>query len=245
MLKTNTFFDSFCKNARHNAILIMDTTGKILEVNQAFITSFGYKVEDVYQKNFSMLFTDEDKKINRPEREIQKANNEGSGNDDNYLVQKSGKPVWVNGESVLVTDEDGEAFIIKIIHNIEAQKQLERFLLQSNDFIEDILDSITDRGLLIADASMKVVKVNHAFLEIFNLITPPAEDSRISSIGHPFWNTPEIKQLLRDILVKDTPVINLLMVYTDNNEEKKIEITSKLLHSHNSEKKLLLVVKPV
>ena len=218
----------------------------ILEVNQAFLNSFGYKEEDVLQKNFSMLFTSDDKKINRPQREIENANIEGSGNDDNYLVQKSGKAIWVNGESVLVTDEEGTSFIIKIIHNIEAQKQLERFLLQSNDFIETILDSINDRGLLIVDAGLKVVKVNSRLAEMFGLSKPPAEDSRVSGIGHPFWSSPEVKQLLRDVIVKDDPITNLPMEYTNpNGDIKKIELTSKVLHTHTSDKRVLLVVRPV
>jgi len=246
MLKTTAFFDSLCKNAKHNTIIVMDTTGIILEVNDAFLYSFGYSRADVLQKNFSMLFTDEDKKIKRPELEIQKTNAEGSGNDDNFLVQKSGKTVWVNGESVLVTDEENASFIVKIIHNISAQKQLERFLLQSNDFIEEILESITDRALVIIDASMKVIKVNSAFLNMFDLTKPPAEDSRISGVGHHFWASPPVKDMLRDILVKDEAVQELPMRYlTREGETKQVTVTSKFLHTRDADKRVLLSIKPV
>lgn len=245
MIKTTNFFDSLCKNARHNSILVMKVDGTILEVNQAFLNSFGYKEDDIILKNFSILFTEEDKKINRPQRELQTAITEGSGNDDNFLVQKSGKSVWVNGESVLVTDDD-VTYIVKIIHNIEAQKQLERFLLQSNDFIEGILDSITDRGLIIIDSSLKVIKVNHVFLEMFALTKPPAEDSRISGIGHHFWNSPKTKEMLRDILIKDEPANDLPMEYiTRADETKRITVTSKYLHTHNGDKRILLSLKPL
>lgn len=244
MLKTTAFFDSLCKNAKHNAIIVMDTTGIILDVNEAFLHSFGYNRADVLQKNFSMLFTAEDKKMKKPEIEIQKANAEGSGSDDNFLVQKSGKTVWVNGESILVTDEENTSYIVKIIHNISAQKQLERFLLQSNDFIEEILDSITDRALIIIDASMKVVKVNSTFLEMFDLTKPPAEDSRISNIGHHFWASPPVKEMLRDILVKDKTVQDVAMQYiTRNNQTRPIAVTSKFLHSYNADKRILLSIK--
>lgn len=219
----------------------MDTTGIILEVNDAFLHSFGYSRADVLQKNFSMLFTEEDKKMKRPEVEIQRANTEGSGNDDNFLVQKSGKTVWVNGESILVTNEDNVSYIVKIIHNISAQKQLERFLLQSNDFIEEILDSITDRALIIIDSSMKVVKVNSEFLTMFGLTKPPAEDSRISGIGHHFWASPAVKEMLRDILVKDEPIQNLPMRFiTREGETRQITVTAKLLHTREADKRILL-----
>lgn len=247
MVKTTGFFDSLCKNAKHNTILVMDTTGIILEVNQAFISSFGYAAEDVVNKNFRMLFTEDDRKKQKPEIEIQKVNNGGSGSDDNYLVQKSGKAVWVNGESVLVTNEDGEAYILKIIHNIEAQKQLERFLVESNEFIETILDSITDRALIILDAGMKIIKANTRFSEMFNLSTRvPLEDSKLGSIPHPFWQSAEVKQLLRNILVRNEMLRDVELNYQANGDvTKRIKLSSKFLHSHDTDKRILLVISPV
>ncbi len=246
MLKTSNFFDSFCKNAKHNAILVMDTKGVILEVNKAFLTAFGYVNEDLIERNFNILFTEEDRKKNKPEIELQKANNEGSGSDDNYLLQKSGKQVWVNGESVLVTGDDEVSYIIKIIHNIEAQKQLERFLLESNDFIETILESITDRGLIILDAEMKVIKVNSKFVEMFNLKEQPPEESKVSNIQHPFWSSPDVKQLLRNVLVRNEAIQNKGMEYTDDEGKIKwIELSSKFLQTHNVDKRILLAITPV
>lgn len=222
----------------------MDTTGTILEVNQAFLSSFGYQEDDILQEHLRILFTDEDRKMNKPEREVEKANVEGSCSDDNYLIQKSGKPVWVNGESILVTGDNNVSFIIKIIHNIEAQKQLERFLLDSNDFIETILESITDRGMMILDSSIKVVKVNSKLLEIFGLQKYPDTGSRISTLDHPFWHSNEIKQVLRNIMVRDEPIGNMPMEYQDANGDRKyIELTSKFLQARNAEKRLLLVIK--
>jgi len=246
MLRTSGFFESLCSNAKHNTILVMDTGGVILQVNQAFISSFGYSKEDVLNKHFSMLFTEEDRKRNKPNIEIQKVNTEGSGNDDNYLVQKSGKAVWVNGESVLVTNEHEEAFIVKIIHNIEAQKQLERFLVESNDFIETILDSITDKALIILDTSMKVIKANSLFTELFNPGKQVVEESKLSSIPHPLWSSPEVKQLLRNVLVKNEPLSNVEVAYSnEDGSTGRVSLSSKFLHTHDTDKRILLVVSPI
>lgn len=245
MINTSSFFDSFCKNARHNVVIIMDTEGIILEVNDAFTTSFGYKTEDVLQKNFSMLFTEEDKTKNKPQMELQTTKTTGSGSDDNFLVQKSGKSVWVNGESVLVTGEDGISYIIKIIHNIEAQKQLERFLVESNDFIETILESITDRALIIIDSGMKIIKVNSVFVDMFNLPAYPEEESKLSSIENSFWHSAEIKQLLRNVLVRNEPLQKVKLEYKTNDGSKHIELSSKFLHSHNADSRVLLVIQPI
>ncbi len=240
MINTSSFFDSFCKNAKHNAVIIMDTDGIIVQINQAFTTSFGYDPEDILQKSFSVLFTEEDKKKNKPELELQMVITQGSGSDDNYIVQKSGKFNWVNGESVLVTGEDGTRNIIKIIHNIEAQKQLERFLVESNDFIETILESITDRGLMILDKELKIIKVNGKFVEMFNLPGYPAEGSRLSGVDNPFWKSNEVKQLLRDVVVKDQLFQKVKIAYSFHEDIRMIELSSKFLHSF-TETRILLV----
>ncbi len=218
----------------------MDTDGIIVQINQAFTTSFGYDPEDILQKSFSVLFTEEDKKKNKPELELQMVITQGSGSDDNYIVQKSGKFNWVNGESVLVTGEDGTRNIIKIIHNIEAQKQLERFLVESNDFIETILESITDRGLMILDKELKIIKVNGKFVEMFNLPGYPAEGSRLSGVDNPFWKSNEVKQLLRDVVVKDQLFQKVKIAYSFHEDIRMIELSSKFLHSF-TETRILLV----
>ena len=73
--------------------------------------------------------------------------------------------LWVAGESVLIEDNE-KTYIVKVIHNIHAQKQLERFLLQSHEFIDTIFDSIKESALLILDSSIRIIKVNQCFYKI-------------------------------------------------------------------------------
>ena len=138
----------------------MDTFGTILNVNEAFHTRFGYAAEDLTGKNFSILFTETDKQINKPEIEIQNVLEDGSANDENYLMHKAGNKVWVNGESVLIENDEEEAYIVKVVHNIHAQKQLERFLLQSHEFIDTVFDSIDESALMLLDSRLRIIKVN-------------------------------------------------------------------------------------
>ncbi|HXL57718.1 MAG TPA: PAS domain S-box protein [Chitinophagaceae bacterium] len=90
---TFEFFDLFFNTAKQNSVIIMNTDGLILKVNEAFTTAFGYSIDDLAEKNFNLLFTEEDKKSDKPAKELQKIKSEGSANDDNYLVHKDGLPV--------------------------------------------------------------------------------------------------------------------------------------------------------
>jgi PAS domain S-box-containing protein len=91
---------SIIENSRVAGIFIMDVDGTILKANPGALKFFGYTEEDVIGKNFSLLFTNQDKGGLSPEKEIKSALDTGSGLDDNYIVHKNGNLLWCHGETV-------------------------------------------------------------------------------------------------------------------------------------------------
>jgi PAS domain S-box-containing protein len=244
-MDTSEFFDSFYNNAKENSVIIMNTDGFILKVNEAFKTAFGYSDEDIAEKNFSFLFTDEDKKLGKPAIELQKVKSQGCASDDNYLVHKDGLTVWTSGESVFVHTSEEKNYIIKVIQNIHAQKQLERFLIESNEFIESIFESTRDAALVILDSLMKIIKVNSAFIKMFEIETPLEEGSRLTDLNHPFWNRDDIRKEIRNIVVTNIPVKEKqFQMETRSGETKTISLNSKSIHAEPSmERKILIMIK--
>jgi PAS domain S-box-containing protein len=224
----------------------MNKDGIIIEVNKAFNIRFGYATEDLIGKNFSMLFTEDDRNIQKPERELEKAITEGSANDENYLIHKEGNKVWVTGESVLIEGASG-SFIVKVVHNIHAQKQLERFLLQSHEFIDTVFDSIDESALLLLDSRLRIIKVNKAFVEMFELKRPVKEGSRLADLDHPFWQRADVKQETISFLTSSNEgEKKVFEVQTKSGELKKISFQGKLVEGvQGMEKKLLVMIKPV
>ena len=110
-------------------MLVLDLTGKILDVNQAFLKTFGYVKDFLIGKNFSLLFIKDDKLKQLPENELEEAIKTGSANDENYILKGDGHPIWVNGESILI-EESGKQYIIKIVQ--DTQKLLEEELMRKN-----------------------------------------------------------------------------------------------------------------
>ncbi len=243
MINTEGFFDHIYKNARENSVILMDAKGRILQVNQSFIDAFGYSCEDLQGKHLKILFTSKDKKLKTPEREIETALAQGSKSDNNYMVHKDGTPIWVMGESVKVKNTDGELFIVKIIHNIHAQKQLEKFLLSSNEFIDTIFDSIKDTGLVILNTELRILKCNKAFLKIFQLKSSPEHGYRLSKLDHGFWRKQDIRNSLMDLIVNKAAIKNAIFpMTTEKGLERKISINSKFIEGEEMEKQILLVI---
>lgn len=223
----------------------MDKSGTIININEAFHIRFGYVVEDLAGKNFAVLFTEEDKEINKPERELQSVLLDGSCNDENYLIHKGGNKVWVTGESVLIENTEQHDYIVKVVHNIHAQKQLERFLLQSHEFIDSVFDSIEESALLMLDSRLRMIKVNKAFVKMFELKQPPDEGGRLTEIDNPFWQRPDVKQEAINFLVMNN--VNEAKVFeleTKSGDTKKISFHGKLIEGiPGTERKLLVMIK--
>jgi PAS domain S-box-containing protein len=244
-MDTSGFFETFFNNARYNGIVILETDGTILNVNEGFHLRFGYVTEDLQGKNFELLFIEEDKKIDKPKHELQEVLSKGSANDENYIKHKDGSKLWVTGESVLINNKDGDAFIIKVIHNIHAQKQLERFLLQSHEFIDTVFDSIDVSALLLLDGRLRIIKVNKAFTTMFELSKPIKEGSRLSELDSSFWQRPDVKQEVVNYLVMhnigETRIFDL---QSKSGETNKISFSGKLIDGvPNAERKLLIMIK--
>lgn len=243
MPDTSTFFDLLFKNSKANGMLIMSTEGIIESVNEAFTSAYGYTTEDLKSKHFRILYIEKDQMTRRPEIELNITHREGASSDENYLVHKDQTPIWVTGESVLITTESGNC-IVKIVHNIHAQKQLERYLLASSELLDSLFESVQQSGLLLLDAQMKTIKANGTFKKLFDIEQSISEGLKIQQLGHPFWSTEEIKNDIRNAIVNSNVINNDYVVDDSDHKSRRMHITSKLIIGEETmEKKLLLMIK--
>jgi PAS domain S-box-containing protein len=170
------YYRSLFENAKMNSVLIIDPNGIILETNRAFLSSFGYREADIIGENYSVLFSEADQRKDLPQRELRTVIDEGQSFDNNYLVNKNKTLTWVSGESLLLTDNQNQRYILKIIQNIHTQKESEFSIIRLNNFSENILGSIED-GVIVLDENLKILKANHSFTQIFNF-----SDKEVSKI---------------------------------------------------------------
>lgn len=162
------YYRALFENPKKNSVLLLDDEGFILQVNKAFLSSFGYEEKDLVGEHFSLLFTQEDREKDMPAREVQMVLDAGQSYDNNYLVNKNGVRTWASGESVLLKNAQGRKCVLKVIQNIHVQKESERSISRLNSFNESILASIED-AVLVIDPQLKPVKANRAFYELFSL----------------------------------------------------------------------------
>ena len=242
--ETQQLFYEIFNNAKANGIIIMDEKGIIQEVNEAFTTAFGYTTEDVKSKHTRTLFLQKDQLTLLPEIELNQTHREGASSDENYLVHKDGTPIWITGESILAKIDDSTR-IIKIIHNIHAQKQLERYLLSTSELLESLFESVKS-GLIILDSSLKIIRTNEPFYRLFNLQEPFPKGAKLQQMNHPFWSKDEIRNDLRDVLVNARELNKEYLVDKGNREFHHLHINSKtIMNNDGTDKQILLMIKEV
>jgi PAS domain S-box-containing protein len=246
-MDTAPFFEYYYNNAEVNSILILDDEGTILDVNRAFTQNFGYDKEEIAGKNFTMLFIQKDKEDHKPEMELERVLSKGHSHDENYVVEKNGHVIWCTGESILAIDNKGEKYIIKDIINLQAKKQLQLFLKDTDELLERIFESSKDIPMLIVDGSMKIQKVNPAFLHLFEIDEAPSGGARLSDLNHPFWKSENIKTEVRKILVNNESMIEKeFLLNTKSGEGKRIRLNSKIIDRQtNAGKQIFIIVEDI
>lgn len=243
MIKTARFFKDYFKRAKVNCFVIMDVEGTVIKVSKSFTNNFGYNTTDMKGKNFSMLFTEADNKRNKPETELKATLDTGQSNDENYLVNKSGKPLWCTGESVLVDTGEGVSYIVKDVVNLQSKKQLQMLLSDSDERLENFYDAPIQIPVMVLDGSLKIKMINNAFLELFKITKPSEEDSPLSALNDSFWSTPQIKSELRESLVNREPIRQReFLLNTTTGARRKLYFNASISESKGVTKMYIMVM---
>jgi PAS domain S-box-containing protein len=241
-MNKSQFFEHYFNNAEVNSILILDCDGKILDINRSFTNNFGYSLEDIKGKNFSILFNEQDISEGKPQLELKQVAIKGQAHDENYIIDKTGKQIWCTGEAILVSNDDGEKYIVKDIVNLQAKKQLHLFLMETEDLLERIFQSSQNVPILILDGSLKVQKVNEAFQDFFKIKELPLTGSSLSNIPHPFWNSPEIKKEVSNMIISNQPLKGKVFLLHEEPKNRKVQLHAKIIEKHSGDGRQIFLI---
>ncbi|HKH61106.1 MAG TPA: PAS domain-containing sensor histidine kinase [Flavitalea sp.] len=197
-IDSSDFYRDLFMNSKQNAMILMDTDGYVLQINKAFEDHFGYTQNDLEGKHTRIFFTPEDQNLKKPEMEIASVKEQGAADDNNYLVHKDGSLVWVTGESILVTTDNG-SFISKVVHNIHTQKVMERFLIETNELVESVLKTIKD-ALVVVDIDLRILKANKSFYQTFEIPEETIEGILLYDLNYAFWNEKSMQSKLETMI---------------------------------------------
>ena len=177
---------------KSNAVIEFDMSGNILNANDNFLNTLGYKKEEILGKHHS-IFCEDSYKNSNEYKEFWKKLNFGEFDSGEYLrVGKNGKHIWIQASYNPIFDMNGKPFrVVKYATDIttkkntmfEVEKEVKEFssslnalLLASKNMLEDAkfsnknsqnaTNSSQNINSLIEDLSEKIEQMQKAIVDI-------------------------------------------------------------------------------
>ncbi len=161
------FLNSILDSATEYAIIALDFYGRIMEFNKGAEKLFGWKKEEVINKeNIGLTILPEDNKSGVQEWMSKRTRTEGMCELEMNRIRKNGQRFPALTTVTAIMDPSGKSSgFVEIIRDITARKNLERQLRETKEFLERIMESSVD-GILTTDLKGKLTYVNRAMEEM-------------------------------------------------------------------------------
>jgi PAS domain S-box-containing protein len=160
------FLNSILDSSTEYAIIAIDLHGTIIEFNKGAEKVFGWKKEEVINKeNISITNTPEDMERGLHSEIWERTKNEGAFDVEMYRIRKDGSrfPAYSTITAIQGHSENEKGFL-EVVLDITKRKGLERELRETKDFLENIMESSVD-GIITTDLKGKITYINRAMEE--------------------------------------------------------------------------------
>ncbi len=138
-------YRSLVENIKDYAIFMLDKKGKITSWDQGGVKLFGYERAEIIGKKFSLLFSKEDAKSGRPDKDMATAIEETRHLDEREYARKDGTRFWSSGVLTSTRDKKGvHQGFSKIMRNVTEQNELHKVAVHNSN--HDFLTGLPNRN---------------------------------------------------------------------------------------------------
>jgi PAS domain S-box-containing protein len=175
-------FGAFVSAVKDYAIFMLDPDGTVASWNEGAKRIKGYTEADIVGEHFSTFYTEEDTENGVPDRNLEKAAEEGRAEDEGWRVRQDGSRFWANVVITAIRDDDGELQgFTKVTRDMTEQHAYELQIQQERDLIEQILETVPV-GICVVDGDSEFVRTNQQMLDVTGLERADIGDRSISSL---------------------------------------------------------------
>jgi diguanylate cyclase (GGDEF)-like protein/PAS domain S-box-containing protein len=194
-----------------DGIIILDAeSGTIDDINPFLEDMLGYPRESLVGKKLWQVGPMKDLKASR-KAFLELQNEEYIRYENLPLETKDGRLIEVEFVSNVYMI-DHKKVIQCNIRDITERRQAERATKEAREFAESIVSTIRE-PLLVLSADLRVVSANRAFYNAFKVTPEETEGHPIYQLGNQQWDIPELRELLGNILDKNTAFDNFEVEY--------------------------------
>jgi PAS domain S-box-containing protein len=143
------------------AIFLLDPDGRVSSWNTGAQHLKGYTPGEIIGQTFSIFFTEEDRRLGRPEAILKSAQQEGRFESEGWRVRKDGTRFWALAVLDAVRDDTGRLVgFAKITRDMTKRHEAEQALRKSEQRFRLLVQGVTDYAIFMLDPAGIVVEWN-------------------------------------------------------------------------------------
>jgi PAS domain S-box-containing protein len=129
--------------------------------------------------------------------------------------------------------------------NARDEKRTSQQLIEALEYAENIVSTIRE-PLLVLDAGLRIISVNQSFYRDFSATPEETEGKLIYEVADGQWNIPKLRELLENILPKNTSFENYEVDHEFPNLGRRIMIlNARRIHDGGKTDKILLAIEDI
>jgi PAS domain S-box-containing protein len=149
-------------------MVLSDEDGVVLSANQAFCRIVGRRLEEVVGRDSEHMTHPEDQRQNRDQLARIKAKEQDSTTFQKRYVRKDGFVVWTQiNVTPLPGTNDEPGTLVATIEDITAEVEARKALLESEQHLRLILESVRDYAIMTVDPEGRVTAWNSGAQQVF------------------------------------------------------------------------------
>ncbi|ELY77605.1 PAS domain S-box protein [Natrinema gari] len=179
-------FRSLVDAVEEYAIFRLDAAGNVISWNKGACKIKGYDREEILGDHFSTFYTEADRAAAVPERNLERALNDGSAEDEGWRVRKDGTRFWATVTITPIRDDDGShQGYLKVTRDMTDRREREQEL---EGELQRILGRISD-AFYAVDDEFRFTHVNDRAAELL-------QRSESELLGKQLWEVfPDLPEI--------------------------------------------------
>lgn len=154
-------FRVFVETVRDYALLMLDTTGRIISWNSGAEAIKGYKAEEIIGKHFSTFYPPEAIERGLPAHELVMAAREGRFEDEGWRLRKDGTRFWANVVISALHAPDGSlSGYAKVTRDLTERRRHEESLRYNELRFRTLVEGVRDYAIFMLDPDGRVASWN-------------------------------------------------------------------------------------
>jgi PAS domain S-box-containing protein len=185
------------------AIFMLDNAGHIVSWNEGIRRIKGYDQGEILGKHFSCFYTAEDRKDQKPERELATAAREGYMEDEGWRVRKDGSLFWAKATITALRDKGGNLRgFLKVTRDITERKLAEQALQEAEANYRGIFENAIE-GIFQSTPEGQFLSANPAMGRMFGYDSAEELIAARKDLEHQHYVDPARRRTFRELIDRE------------------------------------------